>query len=279
MSATVPNPAQEAEASISPPRDRVRVGGALVDVVCASDALARFDAMIASGGRHYACFCEAHLCVQAARDARVRKALERASIVLPDGVASTWGARLLGRKLPDRLSGPRVMLDLCRHGVDKGYRHFFYGGAEGIAERLAERLTEAIPGLKVAGTCTPPFRTLSPEEESAFAAQIEQSHADILWVALGAPKQELWVADHAGKINVPLMLAVGAAFDFHSGNRKWAPPWIRKIGLEWVYRMLTGGKRVFIRNAKNESMFTFIILKQAIGHWCGWLLGPKRSSR
>ena len=275
MSATVPNAAQ---ASAIPPRDRVRVGGALVDVVSASDALARFDGMIASGGDHYACFCEAHLCVEAANDPQVREALERASIVLPDGIATTLGARLLGRKMPDRLPGPRMILDLCRHGVVKGYRHFFYGGAEGIAQRLAERLTQTIPGLKVVGTCTPPFRALSAEEEQAIARQIEQSQADVLWVALGAPKQELWVASHAGKINVPLMLAVGAAFDFHSGNRKWAPAWIRKIGLEWVYRMLTGGKRVFIRNARNESMFMWIILKQAVGHWCGRLLGSKRSA-
>ena len=231
MTASLPHFAQDAKAFVAAPRDRVRVGGALVDVVCASDALDRFDAMIASGGHHYACFCEGNLCLYAARDPQVREAMERASIVLPDGVATTLGARLLGRKLPDRLPGPRTMLDLCRHGVAKGYRHFFYGGDVGIAERLAGRLREIIPGLNVVGTCTPPFRPLSAEEELAVAAQIEQSHADVLWVALGAPKQELWVAAHAGKINVPLMLAVGAAFDFHSGNRKWAPAWIRKIGM------------------------------------------------
>jgi len=114
-------------------------------------------------------------------------------------------------------------------------------------------------------------------DAAGIAAQIEQSRADVLWVALGAPKQELWVANHAGKINVPLMLAVGAAFDFHSGNRKWAPAWIRKIGMEWAFRTLTGGRRVFIRNARNVPMFTWVILKQIVGHWCARLSGTKRS--
>jgi N-acetylglucosaminyldiphosphoundecaprenol N-acetyl-beta-D-mannosaminyltransferase len=278
MSASAPQSGQEAKAAIVPPRDRVRIGGALVDVVCASEALARFDAMIASGGHHYACFCEGNLCLYAVRDPQVREAMEQASIVLPDGVATTLGARLLGRKLPDRLPGPRTMLDLCRHGVAKGYRHFFYGGDVGIAQRLAERLRETIPGLNVVGTYTPPFRPLIAAEEIALAAQIEQSHADVLWVALGAPKQELWVASHQGKINVPLMLAVGAAFDFHSGNRKWAPAWIRKIGMEWLFRMVTGGRRVFIRNAKNVPMFTWVIVKQIVAHWCARLSGTKRCS-
>jgi N-acetylglucosaminyldiphosphoundecaprenol N-acetyl-beta-D-mannosaminyltransferase len=177
------------------------------------------------------------------------------------------------------MTGPRTMLDLCRHGVAKGYRHFLYGGEVGIAERLAERLRETIPGLKIVGTCTPPFRPLTVEEERAIAAQIEQSQADVLWVALGAPKQELWVASHAGKINVPLMLAVGAAFDFHSGNRKWAPAWIRKIGMEWLFRTITGGKRVFLRNARNVPVFTWVILKQVVCHWRGRLFGSKRSPR
>lgn len=277
MSSILPNSAQDTPVAMAPPRDRVRIGGALVDVVSASDALARFDAMIASGGHHYACFCEGNLCLHAARDPQVREAMERASIVLPDGVATTLGARLLGRKLPDRLPGPRTMLDLCRHGVGKGYRHFFYGGDEGIAQRLAERLREIIPGLKVVGTCTPPFRPLTAEEELAIAAQIEETHADVLWVALGAPKQELWVAGHAGKINVPLMLAVGAAFDFHSGNRKWAPAWIRGIGMEWLFRMLTGGRRVFFRNVRNVPRFTWVILKQVVCHWCRRLRGAQEN--
>jgi N-acetylglucosaminyldiphosphoundecaprenol N-acetyl-beta-D-mannosaminyltransferase len=258
-------------------RDRVRVGGAMVDVISLAEALTQFDRMIASGGHHYACFCEAHLCVRSARDPAVREALERASLTLPDGVAATWGARLLGRKLPDRLPGPMMLLELCRHGVAKGYRHFFYGGAEGVADRLAQRLTAMFPGLRVAGTYTPPFRALSEPEEQDVARMIEQSGASVLWVALGAPRQELWVAEHCGRINVPLMLAVGAAFDFHSGNRKWAPRWIRAVGAEWIYRMLTGGRRVFMRNLVNESQFTWIILNQAARRWWGRLIRPGRA--
>lgn len=264
------------DSDLSQPRVRVRVGGALVDVVSPAQAMEKLDRMIASGGHHYACFCEAHLCVRSAGDARVRAALENASIVLPDGVATTWGARLLGQRLPARLPGPRAMLDLCRHGLQKGYRHFFYGGAEGVAQRLAERLSTQFPGLQIAGTFTPPFRELTSDEEADVAVRIAQSRAHVLWVALGAPRQELWVADHVGKIDVPLMLAVGAAFDFHSGARKWAPAWIRKIGMEWIFRMLTGGRRVFWRNARNESAFVWIIFRQAMAHWYCRLVGARR---
>ena len=125
-------------------------------------------------------------------------------------------------------------------------------------------LREKMPDLLVAGTYSPPFRPLAREEEMEVKNRIEESGADILWVGLGAPKQEKWMAEHIEKISVPLMLGVGAAFDFHSGNRKWAPAWIRKIGMEWFYRMLTGGRRVFFRNAKFESAFTCLIIKQAI---------------
>jgi N-acetylglucosaminyldiphosphoundecaprenol N-acetyl-beta-D-mannosaminyltransferase len=142
------------------------------------------------------------------------------------------------------------MLDACQYGLAKGWRHFFYGGAEGVAEKLAWRLGERFPGLQVAGTWCPPFRSLTPEEEASARQTIEDARPDLLWVGLGGPKQEFWIAQHLGRINVPVMLAVGAAFDFHSGNRAWAPPWIRQIGMEWAYRAATGGRKTFLRNVR-----------------------------
>ncbi len=222
------------------------------------------DELIENRGTHYVCFCEAHLCVRTTFEEGVKKTLEEASLVLPDGVSMTLGARLLGKKLPERLPGPLVMFEYCRHGVEYGIRHFFYGGAAGVAEQLATKLRKHIPGIKIAGTYSPPFRPPTQEEERAIKSHIEQSEADVLWVGLGAPKQERWMADHVGKINVPLMLGVGAAFDFHSGNRKWAPTWVRKAGLEWVYRMFTGGRRVFLRNAKYDFLMACILVKEII---------------
>lgn len=249
---------------------RICIGGALIDSISLSSLLPRLDELVGDGKTHYVCFCEAHLCVCATFEREVRRTLEKASLVLPDGVSMTLGARLMGDRLPDRLPGPLVMLEYCRHGVEKGIRHFFYGGADGVAERLTIKLQQQIPGIRIAGTYSPPFRHLTEKEEREVKELIETSGADVLWVGLGAPKQERWMFDHVGKIKVPLTLGVGAAFDFHSGVRKRAPMWVRKAGLEWVYRMFTGGRRVFWRNAKFESLFTLIIAKQIILKLLGW---------
>jgi N-acetylglucosaminyldiphosphoundecaprenol N-acetyl-beta-D-mannosaminyltransferase len=243
---------------------RVQIGKAIIDGIFLSILMQRLDAMVVSGKNHYVCFCEAHLCVRATKEADICNVLDKASLVLPDGVAMTLGSRLMGHRLPDRLPGPLVMLEYCKYGVSKGRKHFFYGGGEGIADKVSQKLKEKIPGLNVVGTFPPPFRPLTDEEEIDVKRMIEENGAEVLWVSLGAPKQERWMAEHFGKINVPLMLGVGAAFDFHSGNRKWAPVWIRKIGLEWMYRMFTGGKRVFLRNAKYDMLIMWVLAKQTI---------------
>lgn len=246
-------------------KNRVEILGNEIDSLTGDEMLAQLDRRVQQNVNGYVCFCEAHLCVRSVLEHEVWAALRDAEMVLADGVAMTAGARLLGSRIPERLSGPSVMLAVCEHGLERGYRHFFYGGREGVAEQLVRRLTRRFPSIEIAGTYCPPFRALTDREEADVKRRIEDSRADILWVGLGAPKQELWMAQHVGKINVPVMMGVGAAFDFHSGNRRWAPGWVRKAGLEWVYRMVTGGPRVFLRNAKYESLFTVLILKQAIG--------------
>jgi N-acetylglucosaminyldiphosphoundecaprenol N-acetyl-beta-D-mannosaminyltransferase len=243
---------------------KIQIGAAKVDAITMNQLLKRLDGMIEDGKSHYVSFCDAHLCVRATRESDSSAILDRASLVLPDGVSMTAGARLLGKKFPERLPGPTVMLKYCRHGLTKNRRHFFYGGAEGVAECLIEKFLEKMPDLQIAGAYCPPFRPLTQEEEIKIKNRIEESETDVLWVGLGAPKQEKWMADHIEKINVPLMLGVGAAFDFHSGKRRWAPKWIRKIGLEWLYRMITGGRRIFFRNLKYDSAFLWLIIKELI---------------
>lgn len=199
---------------------------------------------------HFYCFCEANLLSHALSNPALRAALEKADAIFPDGVALVLLAKLLRTPLVERVTGPTFMLDACQHGVAKGWRHFFYGGAPGVADKLAIKLSERFPGLQVAGTWCPPFRLLTPDEELAAKQAIEAARPDLLWVGLGGPKQEFWIAEHLGRINVPVMLAIGAAFDFHSGNRAWAPAWIRRTGMEWAYRAATGGRRTFLRNVK-----------------------------
>lgn len=242
---------------------RIHIGGAPVDSISLSSLLPHLDQLVKDGNPHYICFCEAHLCVRATFEGEIRHVLEEASLVLPDGVSMTLGARLLGKKLPERLPGPLVMLEYCQHGIQNNLRHFFYGGADGVANRLAEILRQQIPDIKIVGTYSPPFRPLTQEEDQAIKSRIEQSKADVLWIGLGAPKQERWMVENLGKINVPLMLGVGAAFDFHSGTCKWGPAWIRKAGLEWLYRIFTS-RRIFRRGLRILPLFMFIVVKQMI---------------
>jgi N-acetylglucosaminyldiphosphoundecaprenol N-acetyl-beta-D-mannosaminyltransferase len=242
----------------------VRIGVVPICGMRLAEVLQAIDEVIERRNPSYACFCGAHLCVCAARDSRVRRALQEADFCLPDGVATTLGARLLGERLPERLPGPSVMLDICQHGVARGYRHFFYGGAQGIPDRLAQKLRERFPGLQVAGTYSPPFRELTPEEDEEVVDRINRCAPDIVWVGLGAPKQEIWAWDHRGRLSAPLILTVGAAFDFNSGSKRRAPPWVRTLGFEWLFRMLTEGRQMFSRYTRIVPMFEALILKQAL---------------
>lgn len=244
--------------------NRLYIGGAAINSLDLTSLFLSLDKMVMSGQQHYICFCEAHNCVRATLEKDMRHILEEASLVLPDGVSMTLGARLLGKKLPVRLTASLVMLEYCRHGVEKGFKHFFYGGAEGVPEKVADNLKKQISDIQIVGTYSPPYRPLTSKEELDVKHRIEESGADILWVALGAPKQERWMADHVGKISVPVMLGVGVTFDYFSGNRKRAPAWIRKIGCEWIYRMFTGGPRVLCRNLKYDTLMFMILLKHLL---------------
>lgn len=226
----------------------VDLGPVTVKAVEMAGALGLISTFVENRWNCSVAFCEASLLSSTIKDERVRRAVRSADAVFPDGIALMALARLRGVRLPGRITGPGFMLAACEYGLSRGWRHYFYGAGPGIADQLAARLSGRFPGLQVAGTFTPPFRPLTSAEELEIEDRIEASLADLLWVALGSPKQELWVSEHVGKISVPVMLAVGAAFDFHSGNRPWAPPWVRKIGIEWAHRAVTGGRRTFLRN-------------------------------
>jgi N-acetylglucosaminyldiphosphoundecaprenol N-acetyl-beta-D-mannosaminyltransferase len=163
--------------------------------------------------------------------------IQQADYSLCDGVGViaagwAWGHRIR------RVNGPILQLECCRYGVARGWRHFFYGGKEGVAEKMAQNLLRSFPGLIVAGTYCPPFRSLSEEEDAAIVQRINAALPDIVWVGLGLLKQERWIAAHLGKVQAAWMCGVGAAFDYHSGAVPWAPAWIRRLGLEWVFRLI-----------------------------------------
>mgnify|MGYP001553297909 CR=1 FL=1 len=169
-----------------------------------------------------------------------------------DGVGVVWGAKFKNVIIP-RLHGPDLMIHCCRHGVAKKWRHFFYGGKEGVPELLEKRLGNRFPGMITAGGYSPPFRELTPEEDDKVVEMINEAKPDILWVGLGLLKQEKWIAQHRDRLNVPWMVGVGAAFDFYAGTVKRAPRFFRDLGLEWLYRGLFE-PRMIIRNIYSLKM-------------------------
>jgi N-acetylglucosaminyldiphosphoundecaprenol N-acetyl-beta-D-mannosaminyltransferase len=163
--------------------------------------------------------------------------IREADISVCDGVGVSLVARFHGLHVPRR-HGPILQLACCEFGAPRGWRHFFYGGKEGVAELLVQRLQERYPDLVCAGTYTPPFRELSPEEDDEVVAFINEARPDIVWVGLGLLKQERWIARHLGRVEAPWMVGVGAAFDYHAGVIPWAPAPMRALGLEWLFRLV-----------------------------------------
>lgn len=213
-------------------------------------AVKEVETLISSKQKSYVCFCESNLLKSALYSKRITNVLAESSLVYPDGKVIQLLAQIHHHKNIERVTGPAFMLDACKYGQAKKWRHFFYGGAEGVADQLAEKLQKKYPDMIVAGTYSPPFSPLTEEQEKNIKRMIEEKNTDLLWVGLGGPKQELWMNEHLNKIDVPVMLGVGAAFDFHSGNRRWAPEWMKKCGMEWLYRTLFGGRRTCLRNIK-----------------------------
>lgn len=156
---------------------------------------------------------------------------------LCDGVGAIVAGWFWGLNVP-RYNGPIFLLDCSRIGVEHGWRHFYYGGKEGVADLMARKLQQRFPGLNVVGTYCPPFRELTPEEDDAVVKMINDARPDFVWVGLGLLKQEAWIAAHRGRIHAPWMSGVGAAFDYHSGAVPWAPAPLRALGLEWLFRLI-----------------------------------------
>lgn len=220
-----------------PPLPAFDVLGVRVNAVRMSEAVDRMCAWADAPflKTHFIAVTAMHPVAEARRNVLYRRILNSADLSVPDGMPLIWLARFRGYPLKDRVCGSDLMQTFCR--VTGGaYRHFFYGGGAGVAERLANSLHQKY-GIVIAGTYTPPFRALTPAEEEEISSLVQQSSPDVLWVGLSSPKQERWIAEHRHHLRVPVMLAVGAAFDMNSGTTGRAPGWMRKSGLEWLYRL------------------------------------------
>ena len=184
---------------------------------------------------NYICVSNVHTTVLSYEDSDYKKVQNNALLRLPDGAPLSSVARKKGFNEAKRVTGPDLMQKIFESSDSNGYRHYFYGSTEETLKKLRDKLQEKYPNINIVGMYSPPFRTLTEEEDNEIIKNINNTEADIVWVGLGAPKQEIWMNNHKNKIK-GLMIGVGAGFDYHAGNIKRAPRWISKIGLEGVYR-------------------------------------------
>jgi colanic acid biosynthesis glycosyl transferase WcaI len=213
-----------------------------------------------SGERLSLHFATVHTLVESHDNAVLRDALSQ-GLIQPDGMPLVWLGRAGGLRV-ERVCGPDFMPALIEQGISAGRTHFFYGGAPGVPEALATRLSARYPGLRVAGTLSPPFRPLTPEEEEGIIAQINAAAPDYVWVGLGTPKQDLWLAANRPRLNAPALIAVGAAFDLLAGRRRRAPRWMQQTGTEWIYRLAMEPRRLGSRYTRVNARFLWLLMAE-----------------
>lgn len=245
--------------------NRTNVLGVGVSAINIPMALEVLDEWIDKHERHYVTVTGVHGIIESQHDEALRRIHNEAGMVTPDGMPLVWLSRRAGYQHVSRVYGPDLMLAVCEHSLKKNYRHYLYGGNEGVPELLAQKLQERFPGLSFAGMVSPPFRKMTPEEDAALVAEINALKPDILWVGLSTPKQERWMAEHVSRLDVPVLIGVGAAFDFHAGLKKQAPRWMQRSGLEWLFRLMTEPKRLWKRYLYNNPQFIWLVMLQQLG--------------
>ncbi|MDV6013570.1 WecB/TagA/CpsF family glycosyltransferase [Haloechinothrix sp. LS1_15] len=241
---------------------RVDVLGVGISVTTIPHTLDTMDRWIESREQHYVCVTGVHGVMESQRDPELKRVHNRSGLTVPDGVPLLWAGRYAGAAAMSRVRGPDLLPAVAERAAHRGWRVFLYGGAEGTPELLAANLRARCPGLRIAGTYSPPFRALTPEEEHDVAARINASEADIVMVGLSTPKQERWMAWATGRIGAPVMFGFGAAFDIHAGIGVEAPRWVRPTGFEWLYRMARDPRRLGRRYLRNNPRFVASILRR-----------------
>jgi N-acetylglucosaminyldiphosphoundecaprenol N-acetyl-beta-D-mannosaminyltransferase len=234
---------------------RFPVLGTAIDAVDIRAAADEVDAWLASQRRSYVCHANVHGIMEALRDPRVAAAYAAAGLTVPDGMPLVWLGRRAGQARVARVYGPDFMLELCARAARRGGSCFYLGGAPGVADALASTLEARFPGLRTAGTWTPPFGLDATRVDAEAVARVNAAQADLVWVGLGCPRQELWMATHRPHLEAPALIGVGAAFDFHTGRVRQAPPWMQRSGLEWLFRLAQEPRRLWRRYVLLNGLF------------------------
>lgn len=244
---------------------RANILGVGISAINVDVALREIERWIVERERQYVCVCPVFTVMECRRDEHLRMLVNHAGLATPDGMPLVWLARAQGFTQVSRVYGPDLMLALCKLSAQKGYSNFFYGGAAGVAEELAQTMARRFPGLRIAGTHCPEFRPAKTLEEPTVIEKINAVEPDIVWVGLGSPKQDWWVGQHRPLLDAPVLIAVGAAFDFHTGRVPQAPRWMQANGLEWFFRLAQEPRRLWRRYLINNPLFIAYILMQALG--------------
>jgi N-acetylglucosaminyldiphosphoundecaprenol N-acetyl-beta-D-mannosaminyltransferase len=246
-------------------RNGAHVLDTFVDTLSLNDALERAGSWTESPKARYVCFCNVHSIVTATVRSDFASTLGNADLVLPDGTPVAWTLKLLGFRTQKRISGPEFMWKYCELAEARQASVFLYGNRPSTLDKLRQVLHESFPNLRIVGSHSPPYRKLSAAEDDAVVAEINASGADIVFVSLGCPKQELWMASHRDRVGA-VMLGVGAAFDYHAGIRQRPPAWVQNVGFEWLCRLALEPKRLWKRYLIANSIFVCRATGQIIDH-------------
>ncbi len=235
-----------------------------IDSLNWSQALTRLACWAASHESRYVCICNVHSVVTARQDQAFAKVIHEADMATPDGAPVAWLMRRLGVARQERINGPDLMWRYCAEAALRDESIYLYGGMPETLEILQRKLLGQFPGLTIAGAYSPPYRQLTAEEDAAVVQAINASGAGTVWVSLGCPKQEQWMAEHRGRINA-VMVGVGAAFDYHAGTIQRAPLWMQRNGLEWLHRVCSEPRRLWKRYLVTNSLFICYAGRQLLG--------------
>ena len=261
----LPRSPQQASAPVAP--EAVNVLGIPLALTDYDATMAWMDAAIAHREKGYICVAATHTVMVCDEDPELREAVLNASLTVPDGQPLVWAMNALGGELEERVYGPELMARYCERAARSGTRMYLYGGRnQGALVQLALNLRQRYPGVQIVGGYSPPFRDLSDEEEDAIVAEMNRSKADVIWVGVGAPKQEKWMAAMRDRLDAPVLVGVGAAFDFHAGLVPQAPEWMQSAGLEWLFRMAQEPRRLGPRYVRYNPRFISGFVRQYARH-------------
>lgn len=220
--------------------------------------------MVQARRKEYVCVAPVSTMVDARRDPVYQAVLNAAAMVTPDGMPVVWIGRHRSGTGVDRVYGPDLMLKVCDKGREYGFRHFFYGGTGDVCDKLERALTSRFPGLLVAGKTAPPYMKQASKASGEVIAAINEAGPDIIWVGLGAPKQDFWMALNRKSLDAPVLIGIGAAFDFHAGVKPQAPRWIQRCGLEWLFRFCCEPRRLWRRYLIGNTLFCWWLLQDML---------------